>query len=109
MNTPRKSLKGKTRESFSAVCVARSAEIRTKLSLMWKISTFQELSSMIVTNVTKNLTPRTSGPSIARWCTPTSSQSENPHEKNLATHSLYIFSVCYLDENTESLPFDASK
>ena len=84
MNTPRKSLKGKTRESLSAVCVARSAEIRPTLSLMWKISTFQEVSSMIVTNATKNLTPRRSGPIIAHVCTPTSRQSEKLHEKNMA-------------------------
>ena len=65
MNTPRKSLKGKTRESFSAVCVARSAEIRPTLSLMWKISTFQEATSTAVINVVKSLTPKTSYPSTA--------------------------------------------
>ena len=102
MHTLKNSRREKTKESSSAVFVARSVEINTKLSLMWKISTFQEVSSMIVTNATKNLTPRRSGPIIAHVCTPTSRQSEKLHEKNMARFLLWEY-------RNLTLPIVASK
>ena len=59
MHILRNSLKGKTTESFNAVYVGKSPTKRSTPSAMWKTSTFQEVTSMSVTNVVKSLTPKT--------------------------------------------------
>ena len=82
--TRTKSLKGKTLESSSATCVARSAETGPIRFSMWRISTFQEVTSISVTNVMRSLTPTTNGASIAQECTPARSRSECClHNENL--------------------------
>ena len=64
MHTLVDSQREKTKESFNAVCVGRSVIGRSTHSAMWKTSTFQEVTSMSVTNVVKSLTPNTRFTSI---------------------------------------------
>ena len=76
MDTPARSLKGKTLGSSSATCVARSAQKGVIRLSMWRQFTFQEVTSISVTNVMRSLTPTTNGSIIAQECTPTRSRSE---------------------------------
>ena len=75
-DTRARSLKGKTLGSFSATCVARLAQKGVVRFGMSTQSTFQEVTSISVTNVTGSLTPTTNGAIIAQACTPARSQSE---------------------------------
>ena len=91
MDTPARSLKGKTLGRFSATCVARSVETGPLRFNMWRVSTSQEVMSISVTNVTRSLIPKASGEFIAQQCTPARSQSEcwcALHNENL--HVLQI-------------------
>ena len=86
MDTPARSLKGKTLGRFSAICVARSVETGPTCLSMWRVSTFQEVMSISVTGVVRSLTPNKSGACIARVFTLARSQSEcwcELHNENL--------------------------
>ena len=84
MDTPARSLKGKTLGRFSATFVARSADLGMIRFNMWRISTFQEDTSISVTNVMRSLIPTTNGAPIAQECTPARSRSECClHNENL--------------------------
>ena len=86
MDTPARSLKGKTLGRFSAICVARSVETGPTCLSMWRVSTFQEVMSISVTSVVRSLTPNKSGACIARVFTLARSQSEcwcELHNENL--------------------------
>ena len=78
-DTPANSLKGITLESTSAICVGRLVLRRISHGGMWRISTFQEVTSTIATNVMRSLTPKQSGATIALANTPASGRSDCQH------------------------------